>query len=58
MSELLYPFTLRVTSILHMCCDHEHSAHIYLHDYKRDYPLALKADILSSVVASHVTAGK
>jgi hypothetical protein len=53
MSELLYPFTPRVTSILHMCCDHEHSARVYLHDYKRDYPLALKADISFSPRHSH-----
>lgn len=58
MSELLYPFTLYLTSILHMCCDHEHSARVYLHDYKKDYPLALKTDISFSVVVSHVTASK
>jgi hypothetical protein len=53
MSELRYPCDLRVTSIMHMCCDHERSARVCLHDYKKDYPSTLKADISSSVVASH-----
>jgi hypothetical protein len=41
-----------------MCCDHEHSARVYLHEYKNNYPLALKADISFSVIASHVTVSK
>lgn len=53
MSELRYPCNLRATSIMHTCCDRERSARVCLYDYKRDYPLTIKADISSSVVASH-----
>jgi hypothetical protein len=41
-----------------MCCDHEHPACAHFRDYKKENPLALKADTSFSVVASHVTASR